>query len=74
MDGIVGGLPENAEQLQIVEGFKHLGVNITVNPKLYTTKNLESLIKAFRTKCGMWNRLSLSVIGRCSLIKMTWLP
>lgn len=73
MDHLEGPLPEEAAQIQIVDKMKHLGINITKNPKHYITDNIVPLLAKFTGKIKIWKWLPLSVAGRRNQIKMLWM-
>lgn len=61
-------------QVKIIEKTKYLGIYITNDPNDYINNNLVPLLAKFKNKSDIWKGLPLSVVGRCNLIKMLWLP
>lgn len=60
--------------LQWVTSIKYLGVKITARIQDYITLNLLPLLTLLKQRVQSWSKLSLSLIGRISLLKMKFLP
>lgn len=74
VDPLEGSLPEEVAQIQVLNKFKYLDINITVDPHLYTSDNIDPFLAKFRGKIQVWKCLPLYVAGRCRRIKMIWMP
>ena len=74
LDPLSGPLPQIADQIKVVDKFKYLGIMVHSNLDQYIKLNVEPVLKKFQEKTTSWNKLPLSVVGRCNLIKMIWNP
>lgn len=60
--------------LKIVEVFKYLGINITLDPEEALKVNILPLVEYVKRKLAIWIKLPISMAGRIQLIKSIILP
>lgn len=60
--------------LKIVDTFKYLGINITLEAEEALKANIDPLVEYVKNKVGVWKKLLLSMAGRVQLIKSIILP